>query len=237
MQADPGSELRGRVLEGAMDAAAPVRPTRRRVGLKTALIAAVLVLLSLTTAAAYGNEIIAVIEQFMFGGSSAARVESIGDGNVAIGFEIVNRDKKVDPNRAYGGFYKFGTVEEARQAAPFDLKAPSWIPEGLKLTGVDLLRYRDKSYAYDAHVTYEIWFPEGGNGRLTLFQYYAGPGATVDLKTVEPLQKVMVGDIEASVVQYGKEPHLYWMQDDILFELFSGVYGLDTLAAVAASVR
>jgi len=72
---------------------------------------------------------------------------------------------------------------------------------------------------------------------ITLMQYYAGPDAYVNLQTVEPLEKVMVGDIEASVVYYGRSPHLYWMQDEILFEPFSGHYGLETLIDVAESVE
>ena len=35
---------------------------------------------------------------------------------------------------------------------------------------------------------------------FVIFQYYAGLGAYVELETIYPIQKVMVGEIEASLV-------------------------------------
>ena len=75
--------------------------------------------------------------------------------------------------------------------------------------------------------------------RLTrLFQYYAGDNAHINLESAQPIEKVMIGDIEASIVIVdGTYRHLYWMKNGIVFELISGNdVELDELIAIAKSV-
>ena len=89
------------------------------------------------------------------------------------------------------------------------------------LENVAVQRYTDGTAGYDVYVHYRVETPDGTDG-LNVNQYFAGPDAYVELETVYPIQKVMVGDIEASLV-YAEDSmtryRLYWLKDSILYEL------------------
>lgn len=233
IQIKPQAELRSRVLEDAATGADAPRFAGRKIGVRAAILAAVFAALSLTTAFAYGDEIIGALRQFMFGDSSAAQFEVI-DEDIIIRFTIINRSGLVEPG-VINGYIGFSTMEEARQAAPFTVREPLYLPENAVLDMVNVARCKDGSYGYDVQIGYTIELPDG-NGRLDLFQYYAGPDAYIELDTTYSIQKTAVGGIEASVLQGEGDTYLYWIKDDVLYELFSRAYDLETLRAIAESV-
>lgn len=202
-----------------------------------ATVSCILAALLLTTAFAYGEEIIAVLSQFMFGRSSIAQVDSVDGGNAAIGFEIVNRSQTTENGDfRYTSYVQFSSFDEANQVAPFDIKEPSYIPENAALNYIAVLQFKDKSYGYDVQASYTIE-KTNGTGSFNLFLYYAGPGAYLNIETVEPIQVIMVGDTEASAI-YTKDGtvHMYWIQDEIVYELFSTSYDTETLLKIAESI-
>ena len=238
MQDEPSETLKDRVLESTVTRTGEPYAVKRSVGLKAALIAASITVFVLVTGFAYGAEIIATIQQFMFGESSAVQVEELNGGRGVIGFRIVNRS--LADSTKHDGVTQFTSIEEANQFATFTIKAPRYLPENvIGLEYVAVQRYTDGSAGYDVYVHYRVEIPNGTDG-LNLNQYYAGPDAHVELETVHSIQKVMVGDIEASLV-YAEDSmarySLYWLKDCILYELTSGgSFDLETILAIAESV-
>jgi regulator of RNase E activity RraB len=204
---------------------------KKRITAKTLLLAAVLSVMMATLAFAYGDTII----QFMFGDSSIRQVEKVGS-DIAIAMEIVNRaDYAWNHDREYSSVL-FSTYNEANQSAPFVIKEPSYIPDNAALEKIAVPQFKDKTFGYDVRITYDVELTNG-NGSIGLFQFYVGPDAYLNMQTVEGIQKVMVSEIEASVVHWGGwGVHLYWIKDEIVYELFSSSYGLDTLIAIAESI-
>jgi hypothetical protein len=198
--------------------------------LRVALIAAILAAFSLTAAFAYGG----TVWRFMFGKSSAARVEEIDGGEGVIQYAVTNRE--LPANRTdYGGHIRFDTVEEANQFAPFTIKSPQYLPENMELSHVSVQQYTDGTAGYDAIVHYWVKTPNSTYG-LGIFQYYAGPDGYIDLLTIYPVEKVMVGGIEASLVDAEGSYHLYWVKDGVAYEMTNRFYGIETLVAIAESV-
>jgi hypothetical protein len=236
--------------EGTLSEVLKMTDKRKRISIKALLVAAVLAVALSATAFAYGSEIVGAIQQFMFGDSSIKQVEKVGsdttftlgdgtvvDGDIAVAMEIVNRvDYAWNHDREYTSVM-FSTYREANQSAPFVIKEPSYIPANATLEKIAVPQFEDKTYGYDIRITYNVDLPNG-NGSLGLFQYYAGSDAYLNMQTVEGIQKVMVGSIEASIVNWGDwGTHLYWIQDEIVFELFSFSYDLDTLVKIAESMK
>ena len=221
---------------------------------KTLLIAAVLCVLTFAlvgTAFAYGDEII----QFMFGDSRAEQVDSIDseiDENGSTHafltkFEIVNASDVVDYRNSIEyrnndfSYESFSSFDEASQAASFDMKKPSYIPDNATVRDVEIIRLNDQTYSYDAQIYYSVRLPDGNDSFLILNQFYAGPGAYVDLKVVDEftLEKIMIGDIEAMMVRDDVATVIHWMKDEIFFVMFSTItngYDFETLLKIAESV-
>jgi len=238
LQEEPSRSLQNRIYQSATEKPAAPYIAKRKMGLSAAIIAVTLALFSLTTAFAYGGEIIAFVQQFMFGSSSAEQVEKL-DGYV-IGFDIVHRSDLVDWTKNDGG-KTFTTVEEANEFASFTIKVPTYLPDdviGLKTVYVQ--KYKDGTAGYDVHVRYSVATPNGTTG-FSINQYYAGPDAYVELETIYPIEKIMVGDVEASLV-YGESSfngigyQLYWIKDDILYEYFGDCYDLKIILAIVSSI-
>lgn len=257
-QADPGAELRDRILQSANTQTEPPRRVRRRMGLRTMLIAAALVLAFVTTAFAYGD----VIRQFMFGNSNAEQVEAIlinnSDNpeepfNVEELVKVVNRasvarsgdDGTLDsllPKE------RFNSIEDAQKAAPFLLKEPSFLPESLanhpeRYTRIPF--FDDGTYAYTAETTFaEIQANNGG--RFVFGQIYIGSEACFDVKTTRTIEKMEVNGTEALVLYGESETSTWdstvtiaWIKDKVAYILTgSGPfrYDLDTMIAIAESV-
>ena len=237
-QEEPSMALRNRIYKSAIEKPAASYIAKRKMGLSAAIIATMFALFSLTTAFAYGGEIIAFVQQFMFGNSSAEQAEKL-DGYV-IGFDIIHRSDLVDWTKNDGG-KAFTTIEEANEFAAFTIKLPTYLPDNvIGLETVYVQKYKDGTAGYDVHVRYSVQTPNGTTG-FSVNQYYAGPDAYVELKTIHPIQKVMVGDAEASLV-HGESSfnrigyHLYWMKDDILYEYIGDCYDLETILAIASSM-
>jgi len=202
-------------------------------------IAAVIVLLLSATAFAYGGEIVGALKEFMFGNSSAVQVDEIE--NAVLKFRIVNRSV-ADPTKMYG-LDRFDTIEEANRFAGFTIKAPSYLPENvIGLYHVWVQGNEAGTPGNEVFIQYNVETP-GGTANFHIGQYFAGADAYIELETIEPIQKVMVGDIEASLVYTedstpGVQYHLYWMKNDILYQFLVpvGCFDFETALAIAESI-
>ena len=237
MQDAPGAALEARVMRSAQRELAATAPARRGLPLKPALLLAALalVLLVTTTTFVYAD----VIKAFLFGDSSATQVETFGD-NTASSFYIEGRIPEANDWPEGTVYEPFDSIAAANAVSHFPLHAPQYLPEGWALTRIDLLRFAEGQYGYDAILTFLIEYPSGGNAMLTLFQYYAGPDAHVVLETVYPIEKVMVGDAEASLSRNEDGGYeLHWMQGDILYALHDSggpAFDLETFLKIAESI-
>jgi hypothetical protein len=229
MRAEPGGGLRDLILDSA-GAAEPSR-VKRRVSMNAVLAAAVIVVLSLTTAFAYGEAIMT----FMFGDSIAAQVHKIdSDSDAVVRFRIVNESALA--SHIGNGLHEFDTVEEADQFGLMPVKAPDYLPENV--TGLERVSIGKAEWGAIAVVTYRVEAPNRSS-LLSIHQHYAGPDAYVELETIYAIQKIMIGGVEASVVydEHEDETQIYWIKDDVLLILYSGKeYDLETLLAIAESV-
>ena len=209
---------------------APLRPYRRLGARKIVLLAALIVAASITTV--FASDIANALKQFVFAGSSAAQYTLVdGDENIAISLDIVGRAAQAKPSEAQV-FVKNDNLEGAQASAAFEIKLPQKLPNNALLDYIAV----SSPGGYDVHAVYMITQPNAITS-LALFEYYAGPGATLKLDTVYPIAPVMVGEIEASFVEAsGGSQHLYWMQSDVLYELIGQNLGEKMMLAIAASL-
>lgn len=238
LQAEPSPELRNRVFSSVKEktsAAAFYRKPR----LRTLLVAAALAALSVTAVFAYSG----VLREFMFGDSTARQVEAArADGfvnrNIFEHFELKNSDYSHTSIKQIS----FSALDELRQEAAFDVKEPRLLPEGSELLQIFGVQYTESGYMYGAVFRY---FSEFVNGRrydplnsLILTQLYIGPGAYVEFDVVHPIEKVTVGDAEASVVIQNDSGflHIYWIQNGVLYGLAGSGLDLGALITIADSV-
>ena len=255
---EPSAEL-VRNVKNKLDEVKPAEG-KHRLRRSLVLAAAVFSAVWLTATFAYGDNIAGIIQQFMFGKSSAKQVDT-----PAHQFEIVNWSG-LTKKRGKAG--QFATVEEARENTPFAIKIPSYLPRGEepKFIHVSRFKQKDGKYAHVFRIVYGLEVSYGEIAAFHLFQYYIGPDAYINLKTSASIQKVMIGDIEATAVGGGGDyiniktsetiqkviisdievtadtvsaggVTLYWMQDEILFEMYSDNYDLDTLIAIAETMQ
>ena len=92
IEAAPSEALRNRIMRGVVDGADTQRFYRQKSYVRTILLAAIISALVLTTAAAYGSEIVGAIKQFMFGDSIATQI--IPEDKLHIGsFGVMNRSE------------------------------------------------------------------------------------------------------------------------------------------------
>jgi len=210
-------------------------------------LAAVLAAIALTafsvTAFAYGNEIIGVIKQFMMGNSNIEQVENIphdGDGTVIVLFEIANRSVTIDE---HGEYKEFSTTYEANQVAPFVIKEPKYLPESVRFEAVGLRYLTNGSYGYEADISYTAT-KENDISTLGLTQYYVGDDAYINLKTVSSIEKIDVGNIEATFVQsdnpnspFGERLDIFWIEDGVVYWIYCTGIDKGTLLEIAKSLE
>ena len=220
-----------------------VKPVYKR---RSLILIAVAAILLITTVAVYGNDIINVIQQFMFSDSSITQVEKIETGDEIDGttlnmWIIKNRSEFAEWGDRFGRYVSFGTLDKALEIIPFEIQEPKFIP-GVVFNIANVICFDYTTYGYDIWIQYsvdEIY-------ELNLYQYYVGPDAYIEYTTIESIQKVMVGGIEASVTMWdiwgddsAKYMRLIWIKDEIMFRLECGsyVYDLDTLIQIAESIE
>jgi len=250
IQSSPSAGLKYRVMrsidnEGEVNA--PV--FWRRIPVRAALIAALIGVVALTTAFTFGDRIISVVQQLIFGNSVAKQVElAEGYGKGSIG--VMNRSSLIED--AIYPLGSFETLEEAREVAPFPIRVPTFLPDnvtGLNSVGVYRSEEPDGPDMHFVIVSYNITLNGGGNAILQLRQFYAGPDAYFDLETVSEIEKVMVGNSEAVLISASAKDWvdtedisytLYWLNDGIAYELgaeYHDGYSPETMIKIAESVR
>ena len=241
MQIEPGDALRNRVISGAVRRETPTHTYRRRLSVKAVAIAAVISTLVLATAFTFGDEIVSIIKQVMFGDSVASQVVYEND-NVVGSWGVKNREDLPDATDYPTGV--FDTIEEARLAAPFQIRELTYLPEnvtGLESVGVWRLEGID-TWMHIVTLNYyvELNYVVGntnviGNSYLELQQVYAGPDAYFEITNISSVEKVMIGDIEAVLIstpervvrengvailnEENMSYSLSWLQDGFAFTL------------------
>lgn len=234
MQTEPNMDLRKRIMQSAQSEVTRIAPQKRRLHLKPALLAATFALLLLTaaTAFAYGD----AIKAFIFGDSQVRQLETIDENDTAIAFHIEGRIPEAENYTERYDVEIFDSLEAANAVSLFPIYTPQDLPPHVVLEKIDVLRFSASNYAYDARLHFSV----NGEPILHLFQYYAGPNAHVVLETTYAIEKIALGDIEASLLRTEDGTiYLYWMKNDTLYELFdsheSGL-SLETLLEIAESI-
>jgi len=259
LQENPDITLRDKILTNAAENVAP--PTyKRRIGMRSVLIAAVIAIATTTTAFAYGEELVGVIRRITSGNMTAEQVEDPIPGpglGYTMYYDVINPVEGFDMNVIENGpFEKFLSLEETKENASFVVNAPLFLPEDVVLVDVGI-----NQSAHHAILTYYKEFPNYNpdtseyrypNHRyLSIFQIYVGPDAYLDIKTTYPLDTVMVGDIEAFLLDrteiiWSPEnepftiPNLLWIKDGIFYnmtlESWEGIDSIETIIAIAESI-
>jgi len=258
-QENPSEILREKILKSVARNAAPA-PYRRRVGLKTVLITAVIAVVTTTTAFAYSEEIVGVILRIASGNMIAEQMDDLIPGpglGYSMNFEIINEVENINRELLENGpFMKFRTFEEASENATFSIKMPSFLPDDMELFGIDV-----NQSAHHAVVSYTKEFPSYNSDAseyrypnyryLFIFQIYVGQDAYIDIKTTYPLDTIMVGGTEAFLLDRTETlwspenkpmtiPNLLWIKDGIFFnmtfESWEGIDSLETIVAIAESI-
>ncbi|MDR0490517.1 MAG: hypothetical protein LBH28_04650 [Oscillospiraceae bacterium] len=257
IQSSPNASLRSRVMNSADSGIGESMPIfRRRVTARAALISVVFAVVALTTAFTYGNQIVGVIRQVFFGDSVASQIVSDVDLYVGSG-GVVNRGDLSEATDYPLGVFE--TLEEARQAAPFPISEPSYLPAnvtGLRNVGVWRVEAEEGPWMHFVIVSYDIELTGGGVSILGLRQTYAGPDAYLEIESVSPIEKVMVGDSEAVLISAPEKfvqgngtviinedivgYTLSWLKDGVAYELqanYHDGYTPETMIRIAESIR
>lgn len=251
MQRKPIESLRCRVMNSAMSGADTPNVYRGKLSFRAVVIAAVIAALVFTTAAAYRVQIVDIIKQLVLEDSIATQV--VYEDMQQIGsFGVMNRTSLLEDEDYPLGF--FNTLEEARQAAPFYIREPLFLPDsvsGLRSVGVWRVKDPDMPDLHFVILNYDIPLDGGGIGLLELRQTFAGADAYIELETTGSVEKIMIGDIEAVLITYESGHNAYgtvntaaaytiwWLKDEIAYELnneFSGKIDLNTMVAIAESI-
>ena len=201
-----------------------VRKTPQR-AFRTILIAAVLGVVLITTALAYGDEII----QFLSREPVIKQVEfeeyyaKFDDNGISI--QRPNqlnevRDRSV-PSTEWTWEYlnsipmadwptvSFDNSEELQQAAPFLVREPSHLPDGWKFSQAELFLYQDGSYSNDVWIYYRKAGQADFTPNICLIQYYVGPDAYFDIALADEYQfHFIYGTNEVETVSIGGEEAL-----------------------------
>ena len=249
IQAEPGVALKLRVMRSANNELIDLSVYRRRIPVRAAILAAVIGALVLTTAFTFGNEIVGVIKQIVFGDSIATQVEKGTESTIG-SWGVMDTEDLCDAKDYPLGL--FDTLEEARQAAPFAISEPSYLPDnvtGLRNVGVWRAETEDIPWTHFVILSYDIALEGGGIAILQLRQTYAGPNAYFVIENVSPIEKVMVGSSEAVLITAeGRDwvdtddmgYTLYWLYDGIAYELsaeYHDGYTPETMIRIAESIR
>jgi len=256
IQTQPNDALRNRVMLSAAGGGVNSHEYRRRFPVRAAMLAAIIAALFLTAAATFGSEIVGAIRQLIFGDSIATQVDS--DNDLYIGtFGVRNRADLSDATDYPIGM--FDTLEEARQAAPFPIREPSYLPDnvtGFHSAGVWRVETTETPWLHFVILSYNVELESGGVSILQLIQTYAGPDAYVVIENVSPMEKVMVGGSEALLISAPEKfvlddgtvvvnqdvirYTLYWLNDGVAFELeawYHDGYTPETMIMIAESIR
>jgi len=213
---------------------------------RSLILITVIAVLLINTVSVYGNAIINVIQQFMFGNSSITQVEKIDVGDELDGitlnmYIIKNRSEFTEWGDRFGRYITFGNLDEALEVIPFKIQKPKFIPNAV-FDAAHIIYLDEQVYGYDVWLKYRV----NEISELNLYQYYVGSDAYIEYTTIESIQKVMVGDIEASVTIWdiwgdgsAEYMSLIWIKDEIIFRLECGsyVYDLETLIQIAESIE
>ena len=263
IQVKPSEALHDRIMKSVVSGRDFQRFYRRKSYVRVAILAAVIAAFLLTTAATYGSEIVAAIKQVIFGDSIGTQI--VPEHELYLGsWGIMNRsnlDGAVDYPLGV-----FDTLEEAREAAPFYIREPAYLPDsvsGLRSIGVWRVEDPDNPWMHFVSLNYEIPFKfevdgvvVSGTRLLSLEQTYGGPDAYISVNTIFDIEKTMVGsneavlihnegrsltvDAEVIIVPQNKSYTLCWMNDGIAFVLendYPDGVDLDTMIKIAESVR
>ena len=227
------------------------RKPRKRFG-RLIIIAVMVVLTAAAAFAMYGEEIARFvykeeITRFTFGGNTARQVTRMrfSDG-VSEGSRFAMRyhlNAAADINRYATSFehskYQFASVAEAREYVSFNAKEPSFVPEGAGTSSISVPYSRAENAETGEYDLGNLSAVYGGDGNillLSIFQTHINPKKPVIIQTTFPIEKVMVGDIEAAAIYDDSAGlTLYWVHDSVLIRI-SSAYDLETTIAVAESM-
>ena len=232
---------------------------------KVLLIAAAITALTITTVFANSN----AFREIIFGNSRAVQVEEVVNPNITrYAYRYVN-DMLIESRALDSYYFRVGnsnnetreitsqrsgiyTVEEANRYAPFAIAEPTYIPQHLYLWQISLPRYYDATYANGAML---IYVNELDIMVLMLLQSYVGADGYFVFESVHPIEKIMIDDVEALLVENpngGANPgqisrRLMWISEGMFFELTNmeaydaegNWLGLDleAMIAIAESIR
>jgi len=238
---------------------------KSRISVKTLLIAAAIIALTVVTVFAGSS----TIREIIIGGSRATQVETVENPNITHYAHLYSDGVRVE-TRILDSFYfrvnnpdrytpaitsqrgSIFTVEEANRYAPFTIAEPTFIPEHLHLGEILLPRFDEETYAFGAMLLYHN---ESGIMSLILVQRYVGPEGYFVLESTHPIKKIMIGDAEALLLinenggansgQVSRQ--LKWISDGTFFELMNteayDIEGndlglsLEILVAIAESIK
>jgi hypothetical protein len=120
------------------------------------------------------------------------------------------------------------TLAQAIAEAGFDVRLPSFVPDGYTLSEARLLCVAP----FDVFIVYE-----GQGEQLGLYQSFVNSSAAerrgIGVFTSQTLQDVLVGDSQAALIN---DASLVWEQDDVSFHLIGPGMGGDTLVRIAESL-
>ena len=174
---------------------------------------------------------------------------------------------------SYSTFEDDTTIDESNQRTMFTIKEPiaylTTTRRGseMRLFSHSLFYLIGDDYAYGTFLIYytggEIVDSTFWAYSFSLGQWYAGEGGYFEVETTSPIEKIMINDTEALLIEhvleeddrallfsrtmYGREMahrEIIWMKDGVVYVLsgFSGVRGfthldLETLIDIAKSIR
>jgi len=223
-----------------------MKPKYRKQTLVAAVVA-VFIVVTATTALAYGDE----IWQLIF----ARQVESVDDGlqihlydssdTATIGVSLLN--SQFDLNQP-SIMQEFTSLDELKQAVAFDLKLPSYMPadiENLHYSYILGSENIENGNIFAINIGYYF------NDEKILFdvsQFYLGDEGQLMVETVWPIQWTMVGDNEGLVIHstydgehqaYSGNLSLYWQNNGILYILhaYGATLDLETMIKIAESIE
>jgi hypothetical protein len=166
----------------------------------------------------------------------------------------------------YYNFYQtMDELQDAQKAVPGGLLTPKYLPQGIEFNSSNIMKWVCNNCGFEIHENVSFSFlnnsiPFGTEPRnmpspsIHFGQIYYGTDADVEFVTAYPLERVMVGEIEAAAVTaemfrcHAADEHsrtldeilplytLYWMKDGVGFTLASSYYDFETLITVAESM-
>jgi hypothetical protein len=232
----PCCDLRKRVLESAKLGHKPAK-LRRRSGYGLVLAAALVILLSATTFAAYRADIFESI-RISFGNSTAQTVETIDNNPYAsLRSTIHNLNPEYFQFRDVAGHADFSSIEEAGAAAPFNFRVPTFLPEYLELNRVSIPYTHDGQYLYRVAIGYfGINYPYAH--QLFITQDKVGYEAYIALESIYGIEKIMIGQTPAFGISHTSRNifELIFINNGVYYHI-SGSLELSDLIAVAESLQ